>query len=139
MQAVRQESGRHGASLMHGRLLSLEPGRVRLGFTRAAAFHRTAVAGSTGKALIEKALTEHFGQPTVVELEPDTAVADAAEPSLAEFQSRAREAHERSTDNRVRSHPAVMAALSLLGGKVEHIQVLQPDARPAVPDEPTDD
>lgn len=139
MQAVRQESGRHGTSLMHGRLLSLEPGRVRLGFTRAAAFHRTAVAGSTGKALIEKALTEHFGQPTVVELEPDTAVADAAEPSLAEFQSRAREAHERSTDNRVRSHPAVVAALSLLGGQVEHIQVLQPDARPAVPDEPTDD
>jgi len=117
---------------MHGRLLELAPGSVTVGFTRAAGFHRTAVSNATGREVIERALTEHFGQPTRLIVDESTERADAAGPSLAESSAQAREAHQRSTGDMVRNHPAVRAALSLLGGEVEHIQVLQPEQPPAV-------
>lgn len=125
---------------MHGRLLELAPGAVTLGFTRAAGFHRTAVSNATGREVVERALSEHFGQPTRLIIDEGTDRADAAAPSLAESSAQAREAHQRSTGEMVRNHPAVRAALSLLGGEVEHIQVLQPEQPQTVRDTtPTDD
>lgn len=125
---------------MHGRLLELAPGTVTVGFTKAAGFHRTAVSNATGREVIERALSDHFGQPTRLVVDERTERADAAGPSLAESSAQAREAHQRSTGDMVRSHPAVRAALALLGGEVEHIQVLQPDqGRPVNEATPSDD
>jgi hypothetical protein len=132
VEAVRGASARHGASLAHARLLAMRPGAVRIGFTREAAFHRSTVSAPAGKALIEKALGEHFGQPTQLAVDSADVAAESAGPSLAESDAREKAEYERSTDGQVRNHPAVRAALRLLGGEIEHIQVLERE-RPAPP------
>jgi hypothetical protein len=122
---VRKASTRHGASLAFARLLWIRPGEVAVAFPKEAAFHRSTITAQSGKALIEKELAEHFGGPTRLVIEEAPELAAAAGPSLAEEEARSRAAHEKSTDQMVRSHPAVRAALRVLGGEVEHIQILE--------------
>jgi len=129
VDAVKAASIRHGAALSHGRLLWLRPGEVGVAYAAAAAFHRGQVMGGTGRGLVEKALSEHFGRPTRLVLEEATGEA-ASSLSIAEQESQARTAHQQSTEGKVRSHPAIRAVLKLLGGEIEHIQVLEPE-RPA--------
>ena len=128
---VRKASTRHGASLAFGRLLWIRPGEVALAYPRSASFHKATITAQSGRALIEKALTEHFGAPTRLVVEEAAELAAAAAPSLAEEEAKNRDEHEKSTDAMVRAHPAVRAALRHLGGEVEHIQVFdrpRPDA-----------
>ncbi|WP_194797774.1 MULTISPECIES: DNA polymerase III subunit gamma/tau [Myxococcaceae] len=134
VDTVRAASARHGASLAFGRLLWIRPGEVGVAYPAAMGFHRTTVTASAGRTIVERALSEHFGRPTklVVEQAVDGVGATL---SVAEEDQQQRSAHERSTEGKVRSHPAVRAALKFLGGEIEHIQVLEP-ARPAPP--PTD-
>jgi hypothetical protein len=129
---VRAVSVRHGTSLSNGRLLWIRPGEVALAYTRESGLHKSTVTAQSGKALIEKALAEHFGAPTRLVVEEAPELAAAAAPSLAEEEAKSRAAHEKSTDAMVRQHPAVRAALRALGGEVEHIQVLD-RPRPDLP------
>jgi hypothetical protein len=124
VERVRRASTRHGASLAFGRLLWIRPGEVALAYPRSADFHKATIAAQSGRQLIEKLLAEHFGAPTRLVIEEAPELAAAAAPSLAEEDAKTRDAHEKSTDAMVRSHPSVRAALRLLGGEVEHIQVL---------------
>ncbi|MCI0671623.1 MAG: hypothetical protein L0Y64_14305 [Myxococcaceae bacterium] len=133
---MKAASARHGASLSHARLLSVRPGSVGVGFTRESAFHRSTVSSATGRPLVERALSEHFGQPTVLVVEPADLQATASGPSLAEADARERAEYERSTDGEVRNHPAVLSALRLLGGEIEHVQVLERERPVPVPDGP---
>lgn len=141
VELVRAQSPRHGTALAHGRLLWLRPGEVGLAYAPNAAFHRGMVTGGSGKALVEKALSEHFGQPMKLLAQEATAEAAATTPpSIAEQDAQARAAHTQSTEGKVRSHPGVRAVLKILGGEIEHIQVLEPErpsASPAIesPDE----
>jgi len=139
VEAVRTQSPRHGTALAHGRLLWLRQGEVGLAYAANAAFHRGMVTGGSGKALVEKALSEHFGHPMKLVSQEATAEAATA-PSIAEQDAQARAAHTQSTEGKVRSHPGVRAVLKILGGEIEHIQVLEPErpsASPAIesPDE----
>ncbi|HYI01177.1 DNA polymerase III subunit gamma/tau [Hyalangium sp.] len=129
VEAVKAASPRHGAALAHGRLLWLRPGEVGVAYIAAAAFHRGQVMGGTGRALVEKALSEHFGRPTKLLVEEATGEV-AATLSIAEQEAQARTAHQHTTEGKVRSHPAIRAVLKHLGGEIEHIQVLEPE-RPA--------
>jgi hypothetical protein len=129
VEAVKAASPRHGAALAHGRLLWLRPGEVGVAYIAAAAFHRGQVMGGTGRALVEKALSEHFGRPTKLLVEEATGEV-AATQSIAEQEAQARTAHQHTTEGKVRSHPAIRAVLKHLGGEIEHIQVLEPE-RPA--------
>ena len=131
VDTVRAASARHGASLAFGRLLWIRPGEVGVAYPAAMGFHRTTVTASAGRTIVERALSEHFGRPTklVVEQAVDGVGATL---SVAEEDQQQRTAHERSTEGKVRGHPAVRAALKILGGEIEHIQVLEP-ARPAPP------
>ena len=124
---VRDASTRHGSSLAHGRILWIRPGDVGIAFTRAAEFHRTMVSTS-GRSTVEKALGDHFGQQTRLTIE-SAAAADAAPPSLAEEEAAVRQQREKGADLTVRRHPAVLAALRILGGEIEHIQVLEPELK----------
>ena len=136
VEAVRAASPRHGKSLAFGRLVRLAPGEVVIAFTPEADFHRSTVSG-TGRATIEQILSSTFGRPT--RLIVDSAAANLAPQSIAEVEANQRAAHERTVEARVRNHPALQSALRILGGEVEHIQVLEPD-RPAPPEpEPGDD
>ena len=123
VEAVRASSARHAASLAQGRLVALRSGEVVLAYRPEASFHRTTVTGQSGRAAVEKLLSEHFGQPTRLVL--DDAAAATSPKSLAEVDAEARAAHEVSTDQTVRGHPAIRAALRILGGELEHIQVLE--------------
>jgi hypothetical protein len=123
VEAVRASSARHAASLAHGRLVALRKGEVVLAYRPEASFHRTTVTGQSGRAAVEKLLSEHFGQPTRIVL--DDAAAATAPKSLAEQDAEAKAAHEVSTDQTVRGHPAIRSALRILGGELEHIQVLE--------------
>ncbi len=133
VDAVREASGRHAKSLAFGRLVALKDGEVTVAYPPSQGFHKVTVTGN-GKAIIEKALSEYFHRPTrlvvqdAAEGEGNTAVGLT---SLAEQDAQERAEHERSTEGRVRSHPAVRATLKLLGGEIEHIQVYEQPARPA--------
>lgn len=132
VEGVKAASPRHGTALANGKLHWLRAGEIGVGYTPAAAFHRTQVAGGAGRALVEKALSEHFGRPMKLVVEDATAEAASA-PSLAEQDAQARSAHQQSTEGKVRSHPAIRAVLKHLGGEIEHIQVLEPERPPASP------
>jgi hypothetical protein len=107
---------------------------VGVAYIPSAAFHKAQVMGGTGKALIEKALAEHFGRPTRLVVEDATGEAvTSTGPSIAEQDAQARTAHQQSTEGKVRSHPAIRAVLKILGGEIEHIQVLEPERPPASP------
>ena len=136
VDTVRDASGRHAKSLASGRLLWIREGEVALAYPPKDAFHKTTVAGGAGRVLIEKALTEHFGRPTKL-LVQDAAEGDPGEGpgaaliSISEQDAQERAHYEKSTEGRVRGHPAVRAALKQLGGEIEHIQVYDQPARPA--------
>jgi len=125
VDTVRAASARHGASLAFGRLLWIRPGEVGVAYPAAMGFHRTTVTASAGRPIVERALSEHFGRPTKLVVEQAVDGVGAAL-SVAEEDQQNRSAHERSTEGKVRGHPAVRAALKILGGEIEHIQVIEP-------------
>lgn len=126
MEAVRAVSARHAKSLEYGRVLKLAEGQVLLGFPSEAAFHRATITGSA-RPMIEKALSEHFGAPTRITAEqlPAGGTPPGAELSLGEQAERRRAEREREVDARARSHPALLETLRVLGGKLEHLKVLE--------------
>jgi hypothetical protein len=143
VDTVRSASGRHAKSLACGRLLWIREGEVALAYPPSQGFHKTTVAGSSGRPIVEKALSEHFGRPTKLvvqdcaEGDKDAAGAGAAAGapgsgliSIAEEDAKERAAYEKSTEGRVRSHPAIRATLKYLGGEIEHIQVYDQPVRP---------
>jgi hypothetical protein len=131
VESVRTQSPRHGTALAHGRLLWLRPGEVGLAYPPAAAFHRSMLTATSGKALVEKALMEHFGRPMKLVAQEATGEAATTTPlSIAEQDAQSRAAYTQSTEGKVRTHPAVRAVLKILGGEIEHIQVIEPE-RPA--------
>ena len=124
LDTVAAESPRHSASLKNGRLLSLREGEVAIAFRPDAGFHRTTVTGQSGRAVVERLLSVHFGRPS-----PPRASrrrpAESGGKTLAELDAEARAEHERATGQSVRNHPAILATLRILGGELEHIQVLE--------------
>jgi hypothetical protein len=124
LDTVAAESPRHAASLKRAHLLSLRDGEVGVAFRGDAGFHRTTVTGQSGRAVVERLLSVHFGRPTRVVVD-ETAGAAAGGKSLAELDAEARAEHERATGQSVRNHPAILATLRILGGELEHIQVLE--------------
>jgi hypothetical protein len=138
VEAVRASSVRHGKSLGFGRLVTLRPNEVVLAFPKEAAFHRATVTGS-GRATIEQALAQHFGHPMRLVDEPSEALCAAAPPSFAEEDARQKVDREKGIEAKVRAHPAVRAAMRILGAELEQVQVLD-RAAPAVADpEPSDE
>jgi hypothetical protein len=126
VDAVRQTSPRHGASLSYARFGGFTPeGKARIGFAAEHAFHRSSVLG-TGRSLIEEVLAKALGRPTQL-MEDSSAQALAAAPkSIAEEETAVRVARENSIDHKVRAHPAIRAVERLLKGTLEHVQVLEP-------------
>jgi len=135
IERVRREQPRHGKSLSFGRLIAVGPTAVRLAFAADAGFHRATVFDS-GRAVIEKLLSQHYGRSLHLEEESDRAAHAAAPRSIAEQEVEAREVRESAIDHKVRTHPAVASVLRILGGRLEHVQVLEAAPVPAGGDEP---
>ncbi|MFE8601096.1 DNA polymerase III subunit gamma/tau [Archangium violaceum] len=142
VDSVRDASGRHAKSLACGRLLWIREGEVAIAYTPKDGFHKTTVAGGAGRTIVEKALSEHFGRPTKL-LVQDISENEAQQStgssliSIAQEDAQERAAYEKSTEGRVRGHPAIRATLKFLGGEIEHIQVYDQPARPVAA--PTND
>ena len=124
LDTVAGESPRHSASLKNARLLSLREGEVAIAFRPDAGFHRTTVTGQSGRAVVERLLSVHFGRPTRLVVDETPGAATGAK-TVAELDTEARAEHERATGQSVRNHPAILATLRVLGGELEHIQVLE--------------
>jgi len=124
LDTVAAESPRHSASLKNGRLLSLRDGEVAIAFRPDAGFHRTTVTGQSGRPVVERLLSVHFGRPTRLVVDETPGAATGGK-TLAELDAEARAEHERATGQSVRNHPAILATLRILGGELEHIQVLE--------------
>ncbi len=107
----------------------MKDGEISVAFPKDAALHRDTVLRG-GRPLVEKALTEFFGRPTRLVEETSEAALSAAPLSIAEQALRGREAREKEVEAKIRQHPAVRAALKVLGGEIEHVQVLEPQERP---------
>jgi len=141
LDTVAAESPRHSASLKNGRLLSLREGEVAIAFRPDAGFHRTTVTGQSGRAAVERLLSVHFGRPTRLVVDETPGAASGGK-TLAELDADARAEHERATGQSVRNHPAILSTLRILGGELEHIQVLEHERTGApgsdVVDEPPD-
>jgi hypothetical protein len=139
VESVKAASPRHGAALANGRLVSMRAGEIVLGFLPTAGFHKTAVSSPAGKATVDKALAEHFGRAVKLTIQDVSAEDTRMGLSIAEQDAQSRAAHEKSTEGKVRGHPAVRAVLKLLGGEIEHIQVYEPERPSAVPAADTPD
>ena len=139
VDSVKGASLRHGTALANGRLLSMRAGEIVLGFLPTAGLHRMTVSAAAGKATIDKLLAEHFGRPVKLSFQDITADDTRAPLSIAEQDAQSRSNHEKSTEGKVRSHPAVRAVLKFLGGEIEHIQVYEPERPSAVPAADTPD
>jgi hypothetical protein len=132
VEAVRAVSVRFGKSLSFGRLVSAEPGLLKIAFPTDAGFHRATVFGSA-RPEIERLISTALGQATRLQEDTSTAALAAAPRSIAEQELSDRTARENSIDARIRLHPAVQNVLRLFGGQIEHVQVLE--AVPAVAEE----
>jgi hypothetical protein len=137
VDAVRAHSPRHGKSLSFARLVALEGQRIDISFPKEAAFHRATIMGPN-RALVESLLAGHFGHSiSLVEV-----AVDAASPvfkSIAETEEAVRLNREEAIERKVRSHVAVQAVLSHLGGAIEHIQVLEVPTSAGAPLPPSND
>lgn len=132
VEAVRNENARLGNALSHARFLGLTPDGVRVAFPAEAGFHRSTVFGQN-RPVVEQALARALGRAARLVEETSAAALSAAPRSLAEEETSARTGRERNIEARVREHPAVRAIARVLGGTVEHIQVLE-----APPPEPVE-
>jgi hypothetical protein len=123
-----------GASLAFGRLVALRSGEVALAFPKEAAFHRGTVTG-TGKPAIEKVLAGYFGRETRLSLDERSDQLAMAAPSPAERDALDRVERTQRIEEAVRNHPAVRASLRILGGQIEHIEILEPPSKSRSPEE----
>jgi hypothetical protein len=110
------------SALAHGRVLSIVKGAVRLGFGPSDGMFRRQVERAQKEA--EAAIAHVLGAPAGLVLETVTA-AEAPAPSLAEEETERTRVREEKAVRESREHPAVLAAMKLLGGVVEHIRVLE--------------
>ncbi len=125
VEAVRASHPRLGTSLAFGRLVELGAAEVAIAFPKEAAFHRGSVGGA-GKLAIETVLSRHFGRETHLRVDESPERAAAAPPSPAEREALERAAQTQQIEEMVRNHPAVRASIQILGGNIEHIEVLEP-------------
>jgi hypothetical protein len=137
VESARNENPRYGKSLSFARFLSVGKGELRVAFAPDAGFHRATVMG-TAKQQLEDGLARFFGRVRIVE-DTSAQVIAAAPRSIAEQELTERQARSDSIESGVRTHPAVLNVLRILGGQLEHVQVL--DAAPVVetPEAPVED
>lgn len=124
VEEIRAGAPRLGASLAFGRLVELASKEVVLFFPKEAAFHRSAVDGGA-RAQIEKLASAHLGRPIQIRIVDSAAAGGIAPLSLAEEEAKQGLERTQQVEALVRADPAVKAALQVLGGEIEHIEIVQ--------------
>jgi hypothetical protein len=123
VEEIRAGAPRLGASLAFGRLVELSSKEVVLFFPKEAAFHRSTVDGGA-RAQIEKLASTQLGRPIQMRI-VDSATGGIAPLSPAEEDAQEDAQRTKQVETLVRAHPAVKTALQVLGGEIEHIEIVQ--------------
>jgi hypothetical protein len=139
VESVRLANPRLGKSLSFARLISLTGGEARLAFPTDAGFHRATVFGHA-RAELEGTVSKHLGEKTKLVEEKSEAAWQQAPRSVAEQEADDKATREKAIEAKVRENPAVLSVLKILGGSLEHVQVLEPaqqrdEAVPQAPEE----
>lgn len=108
--------------LAEGRLAWLRRGEVALGYASSNAFHRASLETGEFRGAAEAFLSEWFSTPTRLRVQDASEDAPA---SVADENREQRAQREKRLEQEAREHPAVLAALSVLGGEIEDIRVLE--------------
>lgn len=108
-------------ALAHGRVLQLSPGTARIGYTAMEGLFRSTAQRGLKDALV--VLEKILGVPTGLTIE--TVTADESGPSMAQADGERARAREERILRESREHPAVLAAMKIFGGTVEHVRVLE--------------
>jgi len=122
LEEVRRRDAMIFSLLSEGRLAWLRDGQVALGFTPDKDFHRAQLSGGEPRRQAEELLSAWFGRATSLLVQ--AAMADAPE-SVADEERRARDDRARRLRGEAREHPAVLAALSVMGGEIDDISVFE--------------
>jgi DNA polymerase III subunit gamma/tau len=114
------ESEPHVASVFEQAFArTAEPGRLVIGF--AAGSFAAAQVDAEKLAVAQRCATQHFGVPTVVEI--DASAAAPPTETVAAVRSAERAAQLEEAKRRVASHPAVTAAMEVLGAELRDIRL----------------
>jgi DNA polymerase-3 subunit gamma/tau len=108
------------AAFEHAVPLAVAPGRVIVGFERGS-FPAAQATTPESLAHAREAASTHFAVPTTVEIDLDTAPEDA--PTVASERSAELAARDREARHRVAEHPAVTAAIGILGATLREIRL----------------
>ncbi|AKU89688.1 DNA polymerase III subunit gamma/tau [Vulgatibacter incomptus] len=108
--------------LSEGRLAWLREGEVAVGYSREQAFFRSQLESPASRSAVEELLATYFGRPTRLRLQD---AAEDAGSSVAEEDRRSRDDRARRLRSEAREHPSVLAALSVFGGEIDGIDVLE--------------
>lgn len=125
VEALRGKNPRLGKSLTYARLISLSPSEARLAFPSDAGFHRATVFGHA-RTELQNLLGQHLGQTVQMVEEKSAEVFASASKSVAEQESHDKANRERNIESKVRQNSAVQSVMRVLGGTLEHVQVLEP-------------
>jgi len=99
--------------------LKVEPGTVILAFGPGEPF---VTEVQRERSLVERLASEHFGVPTSVTIESDSAQA-ATVATLASLDAEEEERLRRAALAKVKNHPRVAEALEVLGGRVKDLKL----------------
>jgi hypothetical protein len=129
VEALRQESPRHGKSLSYARFLGFNAeGNVRVAFPADAQFHRAQVTGLS-RNMVEGVIARVLGRTAKLVEDNDAAALQSAPRSIAEVEQSDRNTRERAIEDKVKSHPALRNIVRHLGGGLEHISYIEPTVR----------
>jgi hypothetical protein len=132
LATVKGINPRLADSLSHARPLWMRPGEVAVAFVGAqAGFHRMQSERPASKGEIDRALVAHFARPTSLKVEKDVPADEVAPPSPAEELAAHRSSREQRLTRAAKEHPAVLAALKVLGGTLQEVRVRDEIPRPA--------
>ena len=127
VEQLRHDNPRLGKSFSHARFVALDGSQLKVAFPADAGFHRATVFGS-GREAIEAVLSKSFGRAMKVSEDTSVSSLSNAPKSVAENEASARAAREQRIEQSVRSHPSVVNVMKILGGQLELVHVLEPEA-----------
>jgi DNA polymerase III subunit gamma/tau len=118
---VREARPELAAFLEHAAPLRIDPGLIVVGWPKGSIFAGQA-SSKESMGLLTSAAAEHFGVPTQVTFELDSAEAQSAV-TVASQDSDAREQRQREALAQARQHPRINEAMEILGARLKELKL----------------
>jgi hypothetical protein len=116
--------------LEHGRVVEFGPAGVKVAY-RSGSFYWDAIREADTQLLLQKTLTEQFGQAVPLRIVP-MAPQQGAALSMAACAERQQQSFENTVKRAAREHAAVLQVQSVLGAEVTEVRLLGTPPAPQV-------